>query len=209
MHGSNFQRLGRLLGHLGRRPQYIGRYLRTSLPRHFTPLDLQLPWFSYAAIEFLESFLRPSLKVFEYGGGGSTLFFARRVAHVSCLESSKEWAEKIRLVLNREKITNVDVQVHSYDPNDAIAFAQSAYLLALQKKSPDVIVVDGYEEAVPLRPICFQLAETLIKPGGIIIVDDSWRYADLREKNRAKRRIEFQSVGPSRFGVTSTDIYFY
>jgi len=209
MHGSNFQRCARLLGHLGSHPQYIGKYFFTSLPRHLAPLDLQLPWFSYAAIEFLETFLCPSMRVFEYGGGGSTLFFARRTAHVSCTENSSEWAEKIRLVLDQETITNVDRQVHPFDPNDSVAFGQSSYLLSLQNKSPDVIVVDGYEETVPLRPTCFELAEMFIKPDGIIIVDDSWRYPVPRIKNRAKRRTEFQSIGPCRFGVTSTDIYFY
>ena len=60
-----------------------------------------------------------------------------------------------------------------------------------------------------MRPVCFQLAETVIKPGGIIIVDDAWRYADIIKNHLAKERRDFQSIGPCRPGVTSTDIYFY
>ncbi|MCE0484383.1 MAG: class I SAM-dependent methyltransferase [Methylacidiphilales bacterium] len=209
MHGTNLQRLGRLAGNLVAHPRYIGKYIATSLSSRLTPLKLQLPWFSYAAIEFLEKFLRPTMQVFEYGGGGSTVFFARRTAEVRCIESSEEWAAKIKPVLEREKIANVTLEVHPFDPNDVVAFGRSPYLLALKDRLPDVIVVDGYEESVPLRPICFQLAETVIKPGGIIIVDDSWRYLPLREKNRARHWTEFRSVGPCRRGVTSTDVFFY
>jgi hypothetical protein len=43
----------------------------------------------------------------------------------------------------------------------------------------------------------------------MIVVDDSWRYPELRAKNRAKRFSVFQSVGPCRPGVTSTDVFFY
>lgn len=208
MQGSNFQRVARLAGDFIRHPQYIGRYLTTSIPKS-TPLDLQLPWFSYAAIDFLGRFLRPSMRTFEYGGGGSTIFFARRTAQVVCVESSEAWANKIRHVLDAEKMENVKIEVHAYDPNDRAAFGRSGYLRTLEKETPDIVVVDGYEEGVPLRPDCFWLAETVIRPGGIIIVDDSWRYPELRKKNRSKKWIEFRSVGPCRLGVTSTDIYFY
>ena len=209
MHGSTLQKMARLVRHLSHHPQDLRKYLATSLPKKLTPLGLQLPWFSYSAIEFLEGFLSPSLRVFEYGGGGSTIFFAKRTAHVITIENNQAWADKIQTVLHHEKIQNATVQFHPYKPNDLEAFIQSAYLGSLKKESPDVIVIDGYEEAVPLRPVCFQLAETVIKPGGIIVVDDAWRYADIIKNHHAKRRCEFQSIGPCRPGITSTDIYFY
>jgi len=195
--------------HLSNRPQDIRKYLTTSLPRKLTPLDLQLPWFSYSAIEFFEGFLRPSMRIFEYGGGGSTIFFAKRTAHVVSIENNQEWADKIRTVLNREKIQKARVEFHPFEPNDRAGFVQSSYLNSLKKESPDVIVIDGCEEDIQLRPICFQLAETVIRPGGSIIVDDAWRYTDIIKNNKAKQRREFQSAGPCRLGVTSTDIYFY
>jgi hypothetical protein len=48
-----------------------------------------------------------------------------------------------------------------------------------------------------------------VKPGGIIAVDDSWRYVQLRHSSNAKRVEVFESVGPARLGITSTDIFFY
>ena len=73
----------------------------------------------------------------------------------------------------------------------------------------DIIVVDGSEEWNLIRPICFEKAEKHVKKGGVIVVDDSWRYPELRERNQAKDFQVFQSVGPCRPGVTSTDIFFY
>ena len=52
-------------------------------------------------------------------------------------------------------------------------------------------------------------AQTRIKKNGIIVVDDSWRYPEIRQRNAARRFQIFQSVGPARPGVTSTDVYFY
>ena len=61
------------------------------------------------------------------------------------------------------------------------------------------------------RADCFKRAESNITPGGIIVVDDSWfpDCAALRNSNRAKRVRMFESTGPCRIGVTSTDVYFY
>ena len=73
----------------------------------------------------------------------------------------------------------------------------------------DIVVVDGSEEWTQVRPVCFQYAENFVRKGGIIVVDDSWRYPVLRRENKAKRYQVFQSVGPCRPGVTSTDIFFY
>ncbi len=158
MKGTVPQKVGRLLGNLVSHPRYVPCYFAHNVLNGKLPLDLELPWFSYAAIEFLDSWLSPPMKVCEYGSGGSTLFFARRVK-------------------SNEKF--------------------------------NVIVVDGTEEWIQVRPICFSRAETRIKAGGIIVVDDSWRYPQLRTNHCAKYYRTFQSVGPGRPGVTSTDVFFY
>jgi hypothetical protein len=51
--------------------------------------------------------------------------------------------------------------------------------------------------------------EDRVKPGGIIVLDDSWRYAAPRLRNKAKRFEVFESVGPCRPGCTTTDVFFY
>src|SRR3981081_59638 len=78
MHGTVPQKIGRVITSLALHPQYISRCIHHNLLNGKTPLDLELPWFSYAAIDFLEDFLQPHMTVCEYGSGGSTLFFSRR-----------------------------------------------------------------------------------------------------------------------------------
>lgn len=49
-----------------------------------------VPWYTYPCIDFLEARLDPSLSVFEYGSGLSTIWYARRVDEVVGVEHSQE-----------------------------------------------------------------------------------------------------------------------
>lgn len=149
------------------------------------------------------------MDVFEYGSGGSTLYFARRGASVTSTEDKSDWLRRVQTELSAQRITNVALQFRPFDFHRPISFDESDYLRSIPDRSFDIIIVDGTEEVVPLRPTCFHHAESRIASGGIIIVDDSWRYPQLRSANRAKSFREFRSVGPCRAGVTSTDVYFY
>lgn len=209
MHGTIPQKIGRVVADLVRHPQYVSRCITHNVVNGKTPLDLALPWFSYAAIDFLEEFLEPQMTVCEYGSGGSTLFFARRVKSVFSIEDNPKWFELVRQRLHHDSLQNVTMELCPFDFKDPVGFEHSAYLHAIPDERFDVIVVDGSEEWIQVRPQCFKRAENRVKPGGIIVVDDSWRYPQLRKKNQARDHKIFQSVGPCRPGVTSTDVYFY
>jgi SAM-dependent methyltransferase len=209
MHGTIPRKIARTLTSLALHPQYIPRCVTHNFVNGRTPLDLELPWFSYAAIDFLENHLQPHMSVCEYGSGGSTLFFAKRTKSVFSIENDPKWFDLVIRRLQAQSFSNVTLQLHPFDFKKADGFDHSAYLHAIPDGRFDVIVVDGSEEWVPVRPTCFQKAEARIKPGGIIVVDDSWRYPNLRKENRAQRYRVFKSVGPCRPGVTTTDVFFY
>lgn len=209
MQGNFLTRSLRLFSHLVCHPTDVPRYFQTSIQKQYSPLDLRLPWYSYGAIDFLEDYLKPHLSVFEYGSGGSTLFFAQRTAAVISVEDNAEWKEKVENALRDLHLKNATLIHHSFDVWNAESFRNCSYLNSITQGTYDVISVDGTEASIPLRPICFRLAEQHIKPGGIIIVDDSWRYPELRVNNRARNHRIFQSIGPCRPGITSTDIFFY
>src|SRR6266480_5416369 len=109
MYGSNLAKVARLVGDLLRNPKYVVGYVSTNLLRE-APLDLELPWFSYAAIDFLADFIQPHMCVFEYGTGGSTLFFARRARAVTCTEDNLAWLRKVKNHLDRVGLANVSLQ---------------------------------------------------------------------------------------------------
>jgi precorrin-6B methylase 2 len=209
MHGTVPQKIGRVIGNLILHPQYISRCVSHNLINGKTPLDLEIPWFSYAAIDFLQEFVQPHMTVFEYGSGGSTVFFAKRARRVMSVEDNPKWYEWVSRRLDQQGLTNVSLKLCEFNFKDPAGFEGSAYLHAIPDEEFDIIVVDGSEEWIQVRPICFGRAEARVKKGGIIIVDDSWRYPMLRQFHRARKHQIFQSVGPCRPGVTSTDIFFY
>jgi SAM-dependent methyltransferase len=209
MHGTVSQKIGRVIGNLILHPQYISRCFTHNVINGKTPLDLEIPWFSYAAIDFLKKFLQSNMSVFEYGSGGSTLFFARRAKKVTSVEDNPQWFDWVTRRLKEKGLTNATIKLCEFDFKRPENFENSVYLHAMPDEKFDIIVVDGSEEWTQIRPICFEKAESRVKEGGIIVVDDSWRYPVLRQKHHAKDLKIFQSVGPCRPGVTSTDIFFY
>lgn len=206
---TNFQRVCKLGRNLLAAPANLPRYVSQNVLARSSPLDLELPWFSYGAIDFLMTFLRPEMAVFEFGSGGSTIFFARRCSQVDSVEDDPVWAARVRERATQLGLTNVRIAQCPFDFVNPEGFAKSAYLGQVRQGLYDVIVVDGADNDYTIRPLCFRVAENQIKPGGIIVVDDSWRYTDLRTAHRGRRLQVFESVGPARFGVTSTDVYFY
>jgi len=207
--GTNATRVVRLISHFIQHPNDIPRYLKISIKAESTPLNLGLPWISYSAIDFLEGFIKPNHEIAEFGGGGSTIFFAKRAQKVLCMESNDIWAERIKNKLSELDYKNVQVLIYPYDAMAPESFIDTEYYQAIGEGKFDVILIDAYDEFRKIRGFIFHKAENLIKENGCIVVDDSWRYTELRENNRAKRWKEFRSIGPGRTGITTTDIYFY
>jgi len=95
MKGSIPVKVGRLVANLALTPATCPRAFRHNVINGASPLDLELPWFSYAAIDFLAERLSPDMQVCEYGSGGSTLFFARRARQVLSIEDNQKWFELV------------------------------------------------------------------------------------------------------------------
>lgn len=210
MKGTVSQKIARTLLNLMSHPQYISRCLAHNVLNGTPTIELELPWFSYAAIDFLEKFTKPHMEVFEYGSGGSTLFFARRAKSVLAVEDNETWFRYMTRKLQQKELTNVTVKLCPFDIYHTEHFEQNPYFRALPEGPFDIILVDGSEDnGSPIRPKCFARAEKSIRKGGIIVVDDSWRYPELRLHHHAHCCRTYESVGPCRPGVTSTDVFFY
>lgn len=209
MNLSNSQRILKLAATLVREPAYLPDYCRYHYLRGRLPVDHGLPWWSFAAIEAVKEFCTGSEDVFEYGSGGSTMHFARHCKTVTAVEDDAGWFERMQEEIARAEISNVNLQLCPFDFEKPAGFDRSDYLCALSGREYDLIVVDGQDWTYDVRPQCFVRAERYIRPGGLIVVDDSWRYPQLRTASRAKSVKTFEGVGPCRVGVTSTDLYYY
>src|SRR5689334_13154235 len=106
MRGTIPLKIGRLAADLIMHPKYITRCVVHNVINGKTPLDLELPWFSYAAIDFLQDYLKPDMVVCEYGSGGSTLFFARRAKSVFSIEDNPRWFELVSRRLQEQSVGN-------------------------------------------------------------------------------------------------------
>src|SRR5262245_30740131 len=95
MEGTNLYRATLALGHMILRPKDAGRWIRDNVVSRKSALERGLPWMSWQAIDYLEIAIRPGMRVFEWGGGGSTIFFAEHGCHVTTVESSGVWKNMI------------------------------------------------------------------------------------------------------------------
>jgi len=170
-----------------------------------------LPWFSLPAIKYLDRTIKPGSAVFEFGSGGSTVYFASKHCTVDAVEDSADWCKLVADELSRRDLPPANLTVCPFDFFEPESFRESDYFnrLSTLGRKYDVIVVDGTEESVQVRRACLLEAEKFIKPGGIIILDDSWRYKDPPLRHHAKSLQDFVGIGPCRKGVTSTAILQY
>lgn len=155
-----------------------------------------LPWFSYPAIDFLSQLDYSDKEVFEYGCGFSTLYWGSRAKNVYSVENDLKWIEKIQneIPANCKLIpTTLDVEEYS---GKISSFQQF-----------DVIVIDGY---IKTRVACCEKSISHLKPGGIIILDNSDRClisaATLR--NAGLIQSDFTGFAPLSAHAQTTSVFF-
>lgn len=143
------------------------------------------PWVSTKARKWLESYLKHDMVVFEYGCGGSTLFFARRVKYVLSVEYQLLWFLGITFALWRRGIMNFKLHFSkpetggnlnrnymSSDPN-LKSFSFKKFVTTIDQYPDryfDLVFVDGRA-----RNQCVKHATNKVKKGGYILLDDSDR----------------------------------
>ncbi|SHI26259.1 O-methyltransferase [Ferrimonas marina] len=124
------------------------------------PRDKQgnpIPKYTYPAIEYLTQFDYRQKRVFEFGSGGSTLFWQARAKAVTSIENNQAWYQKVMA----DKADNV-----------TLLFAEGARYpqMITQLAEPfDVIVIDGAGH----RYDCAQAALPFLADGGMIILDNA------------------------------------
>lgn len=205
----DWRKIGRVLGILSSSPRELIYWLRFSLLNSKSPLELGIPWWSFKSIWKTEKILHKNIKVFEFGTGGSSIYFARRARRIECVEDEDSWATDVRQKAQSMMLTNLIIYHKKFNFFKPSKFKSSDYLQTLNDTDYDVIIVDGKEEAETVRDICFWKAENHLKKGGIIILDDSWRYPQIFKKNRALRIEKMKGLGPCRLGVTETSFFYY
>jgi len=158
-----------------------------------------LPWWTYPAIDFMATVVRPDFQVFEYGGGHSTLWWSTRVARVITVDHDQAWVKKIapslkaphemRYIGAGQPVSEVarhmadtyfqasprsdfpyeEARITVRGLNDADYVTYAASIREYEHKF-DCVVIDGMA-----RRLCAHFAVDSLEDDGIILFDNSNR----------------------------------
>ncbi len=153
------------------------------------------PWATLPYIDFVEQRLQPGWRIFEYGAGFSTRYYAGRVKEVVAVEHDKRFAESL---------------VGRLPPNASVIYRGSAgdYVSAINDfRSFDVVCVDGIE-----RQACLMHCLTVLNTRTVIVLDDSERFeystAQSNLLQAGYKRVDFWGIGPNCVRRKCTTIFY-
>lgn len=181
----------------------------------------EFPWLTRDANIILNGYLCPNDVGLEFGGGRSTIWFAKRVKSLVCIEGNRQWFEAITGMLNDENTNNVDCR--SLNGSDESSHEYAAEIRNIYSEFGalyfDFVLVDGV-----CRDICALEAVFALKPGGILIIDNVNRYLPSVSRSPHSRSYDQGPDGSNwsdflvrvngwrciwtSSGVTDTAIYF-
>ena len=155
-----------------------------------------IPWYSYPAIEFIEPRIRRDFRVFEYGSGWSTLWWAERVESVLAVEHDPEWFGVVKNPLPANARVTLRTDAERYIGElDACG------------GDFDLVVIDGEH-----RNECARAAAERLKPSGAILFDNSDRISFSEGvrylSDTGWLRIDFFGLGASYPYKTCTSLFF-
>ncbi len=160
-----------------------------------------LPWYTYPAIEYLSQFDYSQKKVFEYGCGMSSLYWARRALSVTSIEDNPGWFEKLS-----PKVAHPNLEIKLREEGEAYENA----ILETDGQF-DVVVIDGKRRAE-----CAAAVVKKLVPGGMVILDDSDRantsdeykkaIGILRQENLLQ--VDFYGFCPMNNFTKTTSVFF-
>lgn len=138
--------------------------------------------------------IKPGNRVFEYGSGGSTLYFAQKGVEVVSVEHKEDWRKQVLKALKDRGLVTPQVvlarptrkKTERFAPGDPDLFQTGHgykgksnnmwfedYVKVIDRfpdKHFHLVFVDGRS-----RPACLKRAICKVRPGGILVLDNSER----------------------------------
>lgn len=164
-----------------------------------------IPWYTYPFLDFI----RPHLykdgaqwRVYEYGCGHSTLWWAKHAKHVDAQEHDAKWRLHIQNILDDNK--KLSGTTYDVDASNKETYAQA--IDAPQEKF-HIIVIDSKN-----RNTCAKVAPNFLTDDGVIIWDDSERVSN-KQGLKHLHKIGFKSlhfigIGPIHAQPSRTTLFY-
>ena len=131
------------------------------------------PWLTKQSVNILSELLHDTDKGIEFGSGKSTLWFAKKTAHLISVEHDLLWYQHVN---NKIKSMDYEVKVDYRHCSDMIDYV--AQIDTLEDYSMDYCLVDGKE-----RGACALKLLPKLKPEGILIIDNANLYLPSNSKS--------------------------
>jgi len=182
----------RLLAHLAgfvRDPGYTIARLRVMAYQLRHP---DAPWLTAEVVAWLDRHLTPDKRGFEWGSGGSTVWFARRLGALVSVEHVPGWHADVSRRLADAGLGHVDYRLLDGDG------PASPYVRAIADFPDahfDFILVDGEQ-----RMACMAAAAPKLRPGGLLVLDNADQFPP-------PPGVEGLRYAPTNNGVWRTDVY--
>lgn len=161
------------------------------------PDGLPMPWLTYSAVHFIEARMKPTMRVFEFGAGNSTHWWARHSANVVAVEHNPEWFDRVAATLPQ----NAELLLKEIENGDYCQAAEQ------QPERFDLICIDGRE-----RVDCARHSIDALKPDGVIVWDntdrDSYQEGFDFLAEHGFRRIDFHGMGSRCVEAWTTSIFY-
>lgn len=178
------------------------------------PASDGMPWMPFEAIQYLKSLCHKSAQVFEFGSGGSSLFFLSRVDKLFSVEHDETWFQQVSSMVNatddyhrwvgmlappvwfKEKSYTSPIHLSTDASLQNYSFEEYCSKIdSFPNDYFDLILIDGRS-----RVGCFIHSYAKVKVGGFIILDNSERAEYLQIFDIASKlgfeKIEFYGPGP-------------
>jgi len=156
-----------------------------------------VPWMTRSFIDFIAPRLNPKMRVFEYGAGASTLFYALHVGEVLAVEHDARFAARLRPRLPANARVCVCPE-RSEDYANAIAQMENA---------PNLVSIDGLD-----RVRCLTAALKHATSDAVIVFDDTQlpEYAQIYRVMRdgGFRALDFWGLAAMRVEYRSTTVFY-
>lgn len=163
------------------------------------PQIIPQPWLIPEVISFLKNYLGglTNPKILEFGSGCSTAFFGEylgQAGELVSIEHNPIWHAHVQAYLKQQQLAaRVDLRL-----------VQQNYAQICTKLAPnyfDLVFIDAKD-----RMACLQAARDLVKPGGVVMLDDSQMRAKYQLADQIMRnwpKIELVGIKSNPLDLTA------
>lgn len=153
-----------------------------------------IPWYTYPTTEFLSHLDLSRFKVFEYGSGNSTLWWAARTKQVTSVEDDELWYQKIKSSLKEQNVEyRLEKNSHKY--------------FTMATDDFQIFIVDGKYR----RECLSHIVNLKKKYNGIMLIFDNsdWYPNTVRflQEKLGWMQIDFHGYGPINNYTWTTSIF--